>query len=66
MNYMDTNALKEEDEFRTKCCSECFSRDVQVDVTTNSSCTTSDGVTKYETGQTWLEGCQQCECKVDV
>ena len=64
INYIDDDSANnnniDEGNFISKCCSECF-----VEEKSNvSSCTNSDGVTNYVTGETWLQNCQQCECKV--
>ena len=49
------------EDYNSKCCSECF-----LDNKVDSSCTGGDGVTNPTNGESWLEDCQQCECKVSI
>ena len=66
INYIDAddsannnNNNIDEGNFISKCCSECF-----VEEKSNVSCTNTDGLTNHVAGETWLQNCQQCECKV--
>ena len=66
INYIDAddsvnnnNNNIDEGNFISKCCSECF-----VEQKSNVSCTNTDGLTNHVADETWLQNCQQCECKV--
>ena len=53
--------IDDSEDYISKCCSECF-----LDTKVDSSCTGGDGVTNHTNGESWLEDCQQCECKVSI